>query len=161
MSHVDKQIRLVRYIIIYVCKKFHRTRPWVVHRCFTHYLKAIKDFERTPCKERRTSHFPDWGPLLFVSTKILWWGLRENLFLLVLHHFVNWQFAQLKQNEECYMAYLQLFLSTAEICKLFKLAKKCHKKFLTRITKWDLPFLYLLYLESYCEKQKKYNFCEV
>jgi hypothetical protein len=28
------------------------------------------------------------------------------------------------------------------------------------IPKWGLPFLYLLYLKSYCGRTGKYNFCE-
>jgi hypothetical protein len=62
---------------------------------------------------------------------------------------------------------LAAFLGTAKICQLFYLAeKKCHNNwylilFLMRISEWGLPFLYLLYLKSYCEKTEEEYFCAV
>jgi hypothetical protein len=61
---------------------------------------------------------------------------------------------QLKGNK------LAAVLGTVDICQLFLImSKKCPNRlysiwFLMRIPKWDLPFLYLLYLKSYCEKHK-------
>jgi hypothetical protein len=46
---------------------------------------------------------------------------------------------------------LQLFWGTNEICQLFYLAAKMS----LRIPKWGLPFLYILYLESYSEKKPR------
>ncbi len=56
---------------------------------------------------------------------------------------------------------LQLYQDTAEICQPFYLATKnstTHSRFLMRIPKRGLPFLYILYLKSYCKKTDKYTF---